>query len=57
VETFWPTVGTVFWGRDCEDELLLGGGEKRALIWLWKVVLPALSRPRRRTEYSSLEVA
>jgi len=53
VETFWPTVGTVFWGRDCEDELLLGGGEKRALIWLWKVVLPALSRPRRRTEYSN----
>ena len=25
---------------------------KRALIWLRKVVLPALSRPRRRMEYS-----
>lgn len=46
VETFWPTVGTV---------LSLGAGaegRKRAFTCSWKVVLPALSRPRRRTEYS-----
>lgn len=46
VETFWPTVGTV---------LSLGSGWsgwKRALTCSWKVVLPALSRPRRMTEYS-----
>jgi len=29
----------------------------RALIWLWSVVLPAPSRPRRRMEYSGCEVA
>jgi hypothetical protein len=45
VVTFWPTVGTVFRFGVCE-------GRKRALIWEWKVVLPALSRPRTRTEYS-----
>jgi len=28
-----------------------------ALIWLWSVVLPAPSRPRRRMEYSGCEVA
>lgn len=46
VETFWPTVGTV---------LSLGSGLsgwKRALTCSWNVVLPALSRPRRMTEYS-----
>jgi len=46
VETFWPTVGTVF---------SLGGGAEgsnKDLTCSWKVVLPALSRPRRRTEYS-----
>ena len=43
--TFWPTVGTVG---------LLGGAasEKRVLIVERRVVLPALSRPRRRIEYS-----
>lgn len=46
VDTFWPTVGTV---------LSLGSGlsgKKRALTCSWKVVLPALSRPSRITEYS-----
>lgn len=46
METFWPTVGTV---------LSLGSGLsgwKRALTCSWNVVLPALSRPRRMTEYS-----
>jgi len=47
VETFWPTVGTVLsfgsgaWGR------------KSDLTCSWKVVLPALSRPRGMTEYSA----
>ena len=50
VETFWPTVGTVLTlGEGCE-------GRKMDLICSWKVVLPALSRPRRRTEYSRFQV-
>jgi len=44
VTVFWPTVGTV---------LRFGCvGVKRALICERSVVLPALSRPRRRMEYS-----
>jgi hypothetical protein len=40
-------VGTVFnFGAGLE-------GRKRDLTCSWKVVLPALSRPRRRTEYSA----
>jgi len=46
VETFWPTVGTVL--RDGEG----WSARKRDLIWESRVVLPALSRPRRRMEYS-----
>ncbi len=46
VDTFCPTVGTVF---NFGAGLL---GRKRDLTCSWKVVLPALSRPRRRTEYS-----
>jgi hypothetical protein len=45
VVTFCPTVGTVFRAGVCE-------GRKRDLICSWKVVLPALSRPRTSTEYS-----
>jgi len=47
VLTFWPTVGTVG---------LEGGGaeEQRVLMLDRRVVLPALSRPRRRMEYSAL---
>ena len=47
MDTFWPTVGTVF---------NFGAGEpgrKSAFTCSWKVVFPALSRPRRRTEYSA----
>ena len=47
VDTFCPTVGTVFnFGAGLE-------GRKSDLTCSWKVVLPALSRPRRRTEYSA----
>ena len=49
--TFWPTVGTVL--RRGEG----WSGLKRALTCSWKVVLPALSRPRRMTEYSAWEVS
>jgi len=44
VATFWPTVGTVF--RFGLRELYA------AFICSRRVVLPALSRPRRRMEYS-----
>jgi hypothetical protein len=46
VDTFWPTVGTVLSFGEGPS------GRKMALTCSWKVVLPALSRPRRRTEYS-----
>jgi hypothetical protein len=49
VATFWPTVGTVL-RLGCE-------GVYAALICSRRVVLPALSRPRRRTEYSRLGVS
>lgn len=49
--TFWPTVGTVFPGLGAGAPS--GRGWKRAFIWERRVVLPALSRPRRRTEYSN----
>lgn len=45
--TFWPTVGRVFC-TGCAD----GDAEDKALIAESRVVLPALSRPRRRIEYS-----
>lgn len=44
VATFWPTVGTVL-RLGCE-------GVYVPFICSRRVVLPALSRPRRRTEYS-----
>lgn len=46
VETFCPTVGTVF--------CAVGGAEglKSDLMLERRVVLPALSSPRRRMEYS-----
>jgi hypothetical protein len=45
VATFWPTVGTV---------LRFGWfAEKAAFICSSSVVLPALSRPSRRMEYSA----
>jgi len=50
VDTFCPTVGTV---------LSLGSGLsgwKSDLTCSWNVVLPALSRPRRMTEYSGVEM-
>jgi hypothetical protein len=47
VETFWPTVGTVL-RFGCK------WAECRALICSRRVVLPALSRPRRRIEYSGM---
>ena len=45
VATFWPTVGTVG---------LEGGGAEENKVFMVerRVVLPALSRPRRRIEYS-----
>jgi len=39
------------------DEAVEEGPPYRALIWLWRVVLPAPSKPRRRMEYSGCEVA
>ena len=49
--TFWPTVGRVFC-TGCAD----GESEDKALIAESRVVLPALSRPRRRIEYSGDDV-
>lgn len=54
VATFWPTVGTVLPERGCSVALFESVGRKRAFIWFSRVVLPALSRPRSRTEYSIL---
>jgi hypothetical protein len=47
VDTFWPTVGTVF-------RFGCAWGEFEAFICSSSVVFPALSRPSRRTEYSGL---
>lgn len=51
VATFWPTVGTVL-PAVVEGSLSLDAEAKRALTWERKVVLPALSRPRSKMEYS-----
>ena len=55
VATFWPTVGTVLaeTGRGGDAASFEEGEAKRALICASNVVLPALSKPRRRTEYSA----
>jgi hypothetical protein len=56
VATFWPTVGTVL--PAVEEGVASPSGCRvlySALIWERRVVLPALSRPRRRMEYSARE--
>ena len=54
VATFWPTVGTVLPAVDEGSASPSGCNVKSALIWERRVVLPALSRPRRRIEYSGV---
>jgi hypothetical protein len=59
VATFCPTVGTVLPAVVEAGALPMAPFEgstavlNRALIWVRSVVLPALSRPRRRMEYSA----
>jgi hypothetical protein len=55
VATFWPTVGTVLPAVEEGSASPSGCRVFRALICERSVVLPALSRPRRRMEYSADE--